>query len=324
MQIQAQAMALLVCAALLVPVAAHGENGHADCPPTYLVGTWNARDDDGWWVRLTPQALTLVQRGDELIGVLPILRCGEERIVVCDAGLTREIVYRAAPDGSVELQLPPYGRPDRIRLEVFEAAEGGPQNLDPQPLSIAAPRRPPAERVAEIRTELARRLELDQGVRTGDTADPREELRVDRDNTAWLRALLPETGWIDAATYGEEAALAAYLIVTHSGDIALMMGALPFIAEHGDPEHHAYLYDRVRLRLGGKQRFGSQMRGADDGSVVVSALEDPERVDARRAEIGLRPLGRAVADFTGDEALVDAPPIASCRSGDLRSSSAPR
>ena len=48
---------------------------------------------------------------------------------------------------------------------------------------------------------------------------------------------------------------------------------------------------------GGKQRYGSQVRENEDGEVVVYKLEDPDGVDARRKELGMRPLREYLALF---------------------------
>jgi hypothetical protein len=52
----------------------------------------------------------------------------------------------------------------------------------------------------------------------------------------------------------------------------------------------ALLEDRVALRTGHKQIYGSQITSNAAGENVVDALDDPENVDKRRAEVGLGPL----------------------------------
>jgi hypothetical protein len=52
----------------------------------------------------------------------------------------------------------------------------------------------------------------------------------------------------------------------------------------------ALLEDRVNLREGRKQIYGSQIGTFKDGKYYVQPLEDPDNVDKRRAEVGLGPL----------------------------------
>ena len=58
----------------------------------------------------------------------------------------------------------------------------------------------------------------------------------------------------------------------------------------------ALLVDRVALRQGKRQIYGSQIARDQDSPVYyVSPLEDPDNVDKRRAEVGLGPLSEYVS-----------------------------
>jgi hypothetical protein len=160
------------------------------------------------------------------------------------------------------------------------------------------------DEVTAIQAELERRRVLDQAVRT----DPRRRDRmatVDADNTAYLRRIVADIGWIDAERFGPAAAGAAFLLVQHSGDLPLMSAALPEIEKRvrpgsADAQSFALLYDRTQLMRGGKQRYGTQVREMETGELVVSRLEDPDRVDERRAALGLMPLRQYLGGFGGD------------------------
>jgi hypothetical protein len=64
-----------------------------------------------------------------------------------------------------------------------------------------------------------------------------------------------------------------------------------------DPAHVAYLADRVRMKEGRPQLYGTQLRERD-GRLVPFPIEDEERVDHRRARVGMPPL----AEYVGDAA----------------------
>ena len=52
------------------------------------------------------------------------------------------------------------------------------------------------------------------------------------------------------------------------------------------------------MRNGNRQIYGSQIgRDPETGEYYVSPLEDPENVDARRAEVGLSPLQDYVSNW---------------------------
>jgi hypothetical protein len=163
----------------------------------------------------------------------------------------------------------------------------------PRPMALGKPGPVAKPRLDAIKAELAKRLEADQGVRTGKIKD-RAMPAVDAGNTAWLRGVIAEVGWIDCARFGGEAANAAFLIVQHSGDVPLMMAALPEIerdvkAKLVDAQPYTLLYDRLELRLGRKQRYGTQI-GMEGGKLVVLPLQDRARVEEFRKEVGLFPL----------------------------------
>lgn len=174
-----------------------------------------------------------------------------------------------------------------------------PSELNVDPLALGEPKPIPAERVKTIQTDLAQRLLKDQTVRVG-RMDSEKMRAVDADNTAYLKTLVTELGWIDVERFGQVTALAAFLIVQHSGDIQLMKAALPEVekdvkANHLDGGQYALLYDRLQLMTGGKQRYGTQVIQTPTGG--IAELEDKEKVDQWRRELGMGPLADYLKSF---------------------------
>lgn len=64
-------------------------------------------------------------------------------------------------------------------------------------------------------------------------------------------------------------------------------------------QHLAYLEDRVNMRRGRPQRYGTQFTFGANG-LEVHTLEDPERVDEWRAEIGLGSLAEYETQLRGE------------------------
>lgn len=57
-----------------------------------------------------------------------------------------------------------------------------------------------------------------------------------------------------------------------------------------DPRNLAYLTDRCRVAAGQPQVYGTQYDSDGfDGNLRPHLIEDPERLDARRAAVGLEP-----------------------------------
>jgi hypothetical protein len=126
--------------------------------------------------------------------------------------------------------------------------------------------------------------------------------REDHQNTEMLKALVAEKGWPTIPRVGAAASNAAWLLVQHADlDPAFQLNALrlmePLVASGGvDKRNYAYLYDRVMLKIAGKQRYGTQAM-CTDGKRVAQPLESPGAVDARRKEAGLDTLAGYLADL---------------------------
>jgi hypothetical protein len=146
---------------------------------------------------------------------------------------------------------------------------------------------------------------------------------VHRRNAGRLRAMVEAHGWPGRAAVGNDAASAAWRILQHSiGEPELMRGLLPLVraaVERGDASaaELAMLEDRICTCEGRLQRYGTQFDWNDDGTAMVPmvGVEDPERLDERRAAVGLPPMawrqppaaGEPVpADLAGRRAEMDA------------------
>lgn len=258
-----------------------------------LAGVWASAEGDRM-VRFsgsaTERRYALVLDG-RLDLVAPVVACRPGRVETCSFG-RRHVLEVAVEGDRLELQDHSTGE-----ATAYRRVDGVPEVFDPRPLELPDPVPLPVERVAEIQAELARRLELDQEVRVPPFDGPRM-MRVDADNTAYLKGLVREVGWIDPGRFGDEAADAAFLIVQHSGDLPLMLAALPQLQEQERLQEYALLFDRLQIRQGLPQRFGTQIGWAEDGIKGLLPIETLEEIDAIRAELGLPPLDDYLATST--------------------------
>ena len=55
------------------------------------------------------------------------------------------------------------------------------------------------------------------------------------------------------------------------------------------PRHLAYLEDRIRVREGLPQRYGTQLQKSGEGWQPLPT-EEPDSLDARRQAVGLEPI----------------------------------
>jgi Family of unknown function (DUF6624) len=115
-----------------------------------------------------------------------------------------------------------------------------------------------------------------------------------------MRQIITVHGWPGNAAVGEDGAHAAWLLVQHA-DLDLQEQALVLLGDavrRGDasPSNLAYLTDRVRMFRGEPQLYGTHYRDAEDSGLQVHEVEDPGRLDERRASAGPWPH----ADYDAD------------------------
>ncbi|OYW79721.1 MAG: hypothetical protein B7Z26_07605, partial [Asticcacaulis sp. 32-58-5] len=137
---------------------------------------------------------------------------------------------------------------------------------------------------------------------------------TDISNTNWLKAELAQNGWFKISTYGSNADGDAWLLAQHADhDPAFQRDVLallePLVAT-GDtrPSNFAMLYDRVALKDKRPQRYGSQGRCVAAGVWEPFEVEDPTKLDERRAQAGLEPISenqkRFISICTADMAAL--------------------
>ena len=123
----------------------------------------------------------------------------------------------------------------------------------------------------------------------------REILDTDSLNLIIVRRLLDERGWLGPDVVGSDGSSALFLVIQHA-DLAAQEHYLPMMRDAvkkgtAQGSSLALLEDRILMRNGKRQRYGSQLaRDPDTGEMYLSPLEDPDHVDERRAEVGLGPI----------------------------------
>lgn len=128
-------------------------------------------------------------------------------------------------------------------------------------------------------------------------------------NTLHVSRILDTKGWLSPKEVGERGASALFLVVQHA-NLTVQQKYLPVLREavktgKAKGGNLALLEDRVALREGRKQIYGSQIsRDRETGVFKISPIEDPLHVDERRKSVGLSPLKEYVmhCGLTWDEA----------------------
>ncbi len=119
-------------------------------------------------------------------------------------------------------------------------------------------------------------------------------------NIIKVSAILDRYGWLGPEEVGEEENRTLFLVVQHA-DLSVQEKYLPMmrkavIDKKAKSSSLALLEDRVALRQGKKQIYGSQIAwDMKNNRNYILPLEDPDNVDKRRAKVGLPPLSDYIA-----------------------------
>ncbi len=138
-------------------------------------------------------------------------------------------------------------------------------------------------------------IEKQYGPRSAEMMALWEDIQYhDSINVIRVTALLDTYGWPGKDEVGETAASAVFLVIQHA-DLKVQEKYLPLMREAVKqkkvwPQQLALLEDRIAVRNGKKQIYGSQLSGDGSGTYQIDPLEDPRNVDKRRAAVGLGPL----------------------------------
>jgi hypothetical protein len=155
----------------------------------------------------------------------------------------------------------------------------------------------------ELRNELIEMARIDQSVRkenafveTDDIHDHEammhEQIKqIDNKNTGRLKEIVNKHGWPDYKLVGRDGSHAAWLVLQHSEDLQFQKHCLVLIEDamrkgQVSKSNYAYLLDRILIREGKKQVYGTQFQ--IDGNIMVPfSIENEENVDERRKTMGL-------------------------------------
>lgn len=167
------------------------------------------------------------------------------------------------------------------------------------------------KKIAAVQAELAKHWVEDQAARRVYIASKTEDkmgaeywvrrlavahtsLTDDR-ATQYMRGLLEKYDWIDRKRFGKRISMAAWLLMQHADDhVELQALALsrmePYLKNKGvDKGDYAYLWDRVAVNSGRKQRYGTQptWECTPEGKLTLQPMEDPDNVNKRRKKMGM-------------------------------------
>ena len=125
-------------------------------------------------------------------------------------------------------------------------------------------------------------------------AETTEMLLVDRLHAKRVREIIGAYGWPGKSLVGSDGAQGIWLLVQHfeisDQDEYLPMMEAALKKGEAEGKYYAYLLDRVRVRHGQKQLYGTQYQINAAGEWLREEIEDPSHLDERRKSVGMLPL----------------------------------
>lgn len=121
-------------------------------------------------------------------------------------------------------------------------------------------------------------------------------------NLSKVEKILTEKGWVGKEKVGSKANSALFLVIQHN-TLEIQKKYLPMMKEavskgNANPSSLALLIDRIEIREGRKQVYGSQIgTNPNTKSQYIFPLLDPDNVDKRRTEVGLGTLADYVKNW---------------------------
>jgi hypothetical protein len=121
-------------------------------------------------------------------------------------------------------------------------------------------------------------------------------------NLMKVKVILDKYGWLGPQELGTMGAITLFAVIQHA-DLATQKHYLPVMHQAVKdkklaPDNLALLEDRIAVKEGRKQIYGSQLRtDHETGKLSFQPIEDEKNVNKRRAEVGLEPMEEYAKKF---------------------------
>jgi len=122
----------------------------------------------------------------------------------------------------------------------------------------------------------------------------------DSANIQIVTSILDNYGWLSESKTSKSANSALFLVIQHA-ELNTQLRYIDILKEavekdNAKPSEYAYLLDRVNMRQGKLQVYGSQISISTNGKPYLYPIKDEPGVNERRKNIGLRPLEKVALE----------------------------
>lgn len=120
-------------------------------------------------------------------------------------------------------------------------------------------------------------------------------------NLVKVKHIINQFGWPGIDLVGKKGAKTIFLVIQHA-DSLTQVTYLPLLRDavsqkNANPQYLALLEDRVLIRQGQPQLYGSQVKRNEKGENEFYPIRDEIHVNERRASMGLEPIEKYAAYF---------------------------
>jgi hypothetical protein len=115
---------------------------------------------------------------------------------------------------------------------------------------------------------------------------------MDESHTGELKNIFEKYGWLNASEIGRDGVQAFWLLAQHATDFDFQRALMPHIKEAFDEgkieaNSYALFVDRLLVREGKPQKYGTQIKEWVNKTPVPFPIENPDNVNSVRGNIGL-------------------------------------
>ena len=276
---------LAITVVLLIGRVLSGSEAPKESPADNpMLGAWHSKSDQTLILHFQAQKVAWLQNGLLQYG---LVRYEPEKVHIWIYG-KKKMTW--AVDFDEQELLITAGRNPSPWVKMKEA----PKELEIPAVPIAAVKDVPTAKLKELQTQLKERNgQLASMSKDATLGGAREKLVAE--TRAWLKDLVGQWGWIDARRFGKPAAADGFDLLQKCGDIPLHVALLPELHKEAMAGNiagvdFARFYDRTKLFIGERQKYGTQLGKTEAGALLVLPLEDKAKVDELRKELKLSPL----------------------------------
>ncbi len=153
------------------------------------------------------------------------------------------------------------------------------------------------ENIEQIKSKITEIFNKDQEIRKNPKSSLDEIRAYENEFTQYLKKVVDKYGWLTISKFGKDVSYQVGILVTHTQDKKFAQKCLRLMEENIDDidkTNFAIVYDKVMISAGKLQKYGTKLKSyfKDNGEVVteVMPLENPEKVEEFRRQVGLPPL----------------------------------